>query len=46
LSKEFKVAVLSRGYRRKTKGYILANSSSTADTIGDEPFQIFQNFLK
>ena len=44
LSKEFKVAVLSRGYRRKTKGYILANSSSTADTIGDEPFQIFQNF--
>ncbi|HRG17788.1 MAG TPA: tetraacyldisaccharide 4'-kinase [Flavobacterium lutivivi] len=44
LSKEFKVAVLSRGYRRKTKGYILANSSSTADTIGDEPFQIFQKF--
>lgn len=44
LSKEFKVTVLSRGYRRKTKGYILANSSSTADTIGDEPFQIFQKF--
>lgn len=44
LSKEFKVAVLSRGYRRKTEGYILANSDSTAETIGDEPFQIYQKF--
>ncbi|MGB0390917.1 MAG: tetraacyldisaccharide 4'-kinase [Salibacteraceae bacterium] len=38
-----KTAVLSRGYGRKTKGYILANSKSTAKQIGDEPLQISQN---
>ena len=38
-----KLAVLSRGYGRKTKGYVLANKNSTASEIGDEPLQIFQN---
>jgi len=32
-----KVAVLSRGYGRKTKGFILADSKASAHTIGDEP---------
>lgn len=34
---EFKPATLSRGYKRKTSGYILADDTSTADDIGDEP---------
>ena len=42
LSTEFKVAVLSRGYKRKTKGFVLANSNSTPTSIGDEPYQIYQ----
>lgn len=44
LASDFKVAVLSRGYKRKTKGFVLANSKSTPDLIGDEPFQIYQKF--
>ncbi|MCD6067863.1 MAG: lpxK [Bacteroidetes bacterium] len=37
LKKNYKIATLSRGYKRKTKGYILAGSTATAETIGDEP---------
>ena len=44
LASDFKIAVLSRGYKRKTKGFVLANSKSTPDLIGDEPFQIYQKF--
>ena len=39
LSEEFKTAVLSRGYRRKTTGFVLANKNSSAQSIGDEPYQ-------
>lgn len=38
------IAVLSRGYKRKTKGFILASSKSTPDSIGDEPMQIYEKF--
>lgn len=38
------VAVLSRGYGRMTKGFRLADASSDADTVGDEPFQISTRF--
>ncbi len=31
------IATLSRGYKRKTSGFVLATDSSTADDIGDEP---------
>lgn len=41
-----KLAVLSRGYKRKTKGFIVANSKSTPETIGDEPWQIYHKFGK
>ena len=41
---DMNVAVLSRGYKRKTKGFVLANSKSTPSTIGDEPYQIYQKF--
>ncbi|HSH53326.1 MAG TPA: tetraacyldisaccharide 4'-kinase, partial [Bacteroidales bacterium] len=44
LKSEFKVATLSRGYKRKTKGFILADNQSTAREIGDEPRQIKQKF--
>lgn len=44
LSQQYNVAVLSRGYGRKTKGYILADDTATAQTIGDEPYQFFSKF--
>ena len=44
LSLDYKVAVLSRGYKRKTKGFVLANAKSTPSSIGDEPYQIYQKF--
>lgn len=39
LQQRFTIATLSRGYKRKTKGYALANESTTALDIGDEPMQ-------
>ncbi|MEO5563649.1 MAG: tetraacyldisaccharide 4'-kinase, partial [Chitinophagaceae bacterium] len=44
LKDEFKVATVSRGYKRKTKGYALANATSTALDIGDEPMQFHLKF--
>ncbi|MDI6049099.1 tetraacyldisaccharide 4'-kinase [Flavobacterium sp. XS2P24] len=44
LSDKYKVATLSRGYKRQSKGFILAEASSNAKIIGDEPFQFFQKF--
>ena len=44
LKDEFKIAVLSRGYKRKTSGYALANEGSTALEIGDEPMQFYKKF--
>jgi len=44
LSQEFKVAVLSRGYRRKSKGFRLADKNMTVEVLGDEPFQIHSKF--
>ena len=44
LKNQFKVATLSRGYKRKTKGYALANNETTAIDIGDEPMQFHQKF--
>lgn len=37
-------AVLSRGYGRKTKGFLLGTNQSTALDLGDEPFQFFRKF--
>lgn len=44
LMDNFKVAVLSRGYKRKTKGFVLATENASSLTIGDEPFQIFRKY--
>ena len=46
LQDKVKVAVLSRGYKRKTKGYILADKSVNAREIGDEPFQMYLKYGK
>ncbi len=44
LKTKFQLAVLSRGYKRKTKGFVLADENSTVQTIGDEPLQIKLKF--
>ena len=44
LQKEFEVATLSRGYKRKTKGFRLVENNSTALEVGDEPLQIKNKF--
>lgn len=40
LHEKFRVAVLSRGYKRKSHGYLLAGKDTTMPEIGDEPFQM------
>lgn len=40
----YKIAVLSRGYKRATKGFILATENSTAKEIGDEPLQMKKKY--
>jgi tetraacyldisaccharide 4'-kinase len=42
--KEYRVATLSRGYGRKTTGFLMAHKGLSARDLGDEPFQIFQKF--
>lgn len=44
LKNDYKVATLSRGYKRKTKGYALATDETTALDIGDEPTLFHQKF--
>ena len=44
LQNKYKVAVLSRGYKRKTKGFYVANNKTTANLIGDEPMQYHLKF--
>jgi len=44
LSENFKVATLSRGYKRKTRDFRVVSSSSVINEVGDEPIEIFRNF--
>ncbi|KAA5538430.1 tetraacyldisaccharide 4'-kinase [Paenimyroides baculatum] len=44
LSDKHNLAVLSRGYKRKSKGFYLANATTTIEEIGDEPFQYHSKF--
>lgn len=44
LMPKYKIAVLSRGYKRKTHGYVLANENTPMQDIGDEPWQIKHKF--
>ncbi len=44
LHKKENIGVLSRGYKRITKGYVLAKSNDNPQTIGDEPFQFYSKY--
>ncbi|MCB0459608.1 MAG: tetraacyldisaccharide 4'-kinase [Flavobacteriaceae bacterium] len=44
LKKKYKVAILSRGYKRKTKGFVLADENTAPTDIGDEPMQYHAKF--
>lgn len=44
LKDDYRIAVLSRGYKRKSKGFQIADKNSTAEQIGDEPLQYFRKF--
>ena len=44
LQKSRQVAVLSRGYKRKSSGFVLAEEGTPVHWIGDEPFQMKQKF--
>lgn len=44
LADKHKTTILSRGYMRKTKGFVLADVAATATSIGDEPMQYYTKF--
>lgn len=44
LKNKAKVAVLSRGYKRRTRGFVIADDNATAKTIGDEPLQMKRKY--
>lgn len=46
LSDKYKVATLSRGYKRSTTGFVLADYTATAKTLGDEPYQFYSKYPK
>ena len=46
LKDQFNVAVLSRGYKRSSKGFVLAGTETPVADIGDEPYQMKQKFPK
>lgn len=46
LSGNYRVAALSRGYKRKSKGFLLADEHATATMLGDEPYQFYLKFPK
>jgi tetraacyldisaccharide 4'-kinase len=41
---KYKIATLSRGYKRQSTNYVLADSASNATILGDEPFQFYTKF--
>lgn len=44
LSPKYNIATLSRGYKRQSEGFILADKTSNPAILGDEPFQFYQKF--
>ena len=46
LQDHLRVAVLSRGYKRKTNGFVIAGKDTVMSDVGDEPFQMKQKFPK
>lgn len=44
LKDKMQIAVLSRGYKRKSKGFVLADRDTEMRDIGDEPYQMKKKF--
>ncbi|CAM1374354.1 tetraacyldisaccharide 4'-kinase [Tenacibaculum xiamenense] len=44
LKEKYQVATLSRGYKRKTKGFQLVNENHSVEDVGDEPMQFYKKF--
>ena len=44
LGRRYNIAVLSRGYKRRTKGFVMASDNLTPVDLGDEPYQIYHKF--
>ena len=44
LSPKYKIATLSRGYKRQSEDFVLADANANAVILGDEPFQFYQKF--
>lgn len=44
LQEHYKLAVLSRGYGRKSKGLLIAKDTTTVEELGDEPYQIYKKY--
>lgn len=44
LQSNYKIAVLSRGYKRKSSGFLLASANASVEQLGDEPYQIHRKF--
>jgi tetraacyldisaccharide 4'-kinase len=44
LGEDYRLATLSRGYKRTTKGYIEVNATHSSSDVGDEPLQFKKNF--
>lgn len=44
LQQDYNIAVLSRGYKRQSKGFVLATPQSSANEIGDEPYQMAHKY--
>ncbi len=44
LSQDYTVATLSRGYKRHSKGFVIADLDATPQSLGDEPFQMHRKF--
>lgn len=44
LSPNYRIATLSRGYKRKSEGFIIADANSNSELLGDEPYQMHLKF--
>jgi tetraacyldisaccharide 4'-kinase len=44
LADKYGIATLSRGYKRQSEGFVLANENTKVKDLGDEPFQFFSKF--